>query len=178
MFIFGHLGIGSKIVRPLGRALPQRWLLLGTVLPDLVDKPIYYGLSWTTHLHGAELGLISGTRTFGHTALFTLAIALAAYFRSSRVWAALALGAASHLLLDGVTDQFSPSLRDIAGPASALLWPFTHQDFPIIPHPSLGHHLSVVSRPFILWAELGGALLLAWDLWRKKVSVKPLRRQR
>jgi hypothetical protein len=46
MFFFGHLGVGATLVRPWKERLPFRWVLLGAVLPDLIDKPLYYGLSW------------------------------------------------------------------------------------------------------------------------------------
>ena len=43
MFIFGHLGIGSKMVYPWRKQITRGALLVGTVLPDLIDKPLYYG---------------------------------------------------------------------------------------------------------------------------------------
>jgi hypothetical protein len=74
MMIFGHLGIGLRLARPF--SVPPGWLLLGTLLPDLLDKTTYYGLSVALGARGADLGLISGTRTFGHTAAFLLLLAL------------------------------------------------------------------------------------------------------
>src|SRR4051812_43545813 len=104
MFVFGHLGIGSKLATPWAQGLPRRWLLVGTLLPDLIDKPLYYGLSFATGKSGTDLGLISGTRTFGHTALFLVLLALGSIIRRSRILAALALGTATHLLIDNFGD--------------------------------------------------------------------------
>src|ERR1700733_5728748 len=100
MIFFGHLGIGLKTAQPFRRDLPLKPLLLGTLLPDLIDKTLYYGLSFATGRRGAELRLISGTRTFGHTILFTLALGAIAARRRSKTLAALALGSATHLFLD------------------------------------------------------------------------------
>ena len=65
MFVFGHLGIGYKLASPWSRRLSKRLILLGTVLPDLIDKPVYYGLSWWTGKSGAALGLIDRARQVG-----------------------------------------------------------------------------------------------------------------
>jgi hypothetical protein len=87
MLFLAHAGIGEKLVSPWSRRLPATmvaWVVLGTLLPDFVDKPHYYALSWATGMRGEALGLICGTRTIGHTALFTLAIALGGWFTRSR----------------------------------------------------------------------------------------------
>src|SRR6185312_7307809 len=103
MFVLAHLGIGLELARPWRRRLPVKPLLLGTLLPDLIDKPLYYGLAWATGRRGYAIGLISGTRTFGHTVLFAAAIAAYAAARRSKAAAAVALGCATHLILDAVT---------------------------------------------------------------------------
>ncbi len=165
MFVFGHLGLGSKLVSPWAARLPRRWLLLGTLLPDLIDKSLYYGRSWLEGARGAELGLISGTRTFGHTAALLLTIGIFAYFRRSPAAGALALGMATHLALDGVFD----SLRGIVVASSllpALLWPFTGAGFPVAQAEGLGDHLRSLRDPILLGGEGVGALLLGWDYWK------------
>src|SRR4051812_1287155 len=72
--------------------LPTVWLYAGCLLPDLIDKPLFYGLGPTA--------LITGTRTFGHTGLFLLAsLLVAAALR--RPWSiALAAGITTHFALD------------------------------------------------------------------------------
>src|SRR4051812_43796707 len=67
MFALGHVGIGRRLV-PRYRAFTarERWIFaLGALLPDLIDKPLYYIPSWITGKRGAELGLIAGTHSFG-----------------------------------------------------------------------------------------------------------------
>ncbi len=78
MFVLGHLGIGKRLAaHPYRRfsRVDKRAFFVGALLPDLIDKPLYYGWSWLTGKHGAEAGLISGTHLFGHTGLFLLALA-------------------------------------------------------------------------------------------------------
>lgn len=174
MMIFGHLGIGSFLSAPFRRGLPMRWILLGTLLPDLIDKPLYYGLSFATGKHAAELGLISGTRTFGHTALLLVAMLLIALAAKNRVLAALSIGAATHLLLDGLSDQYIRAATGV-NPESALLWPFFTQHFPVMPFDSLQAHVAHYQNPFTVGTEVGGVALLSWDLWKNRHRSEVLR---
>ena len=165
MFFFGHLGIGKKLVSPFTKKLPVKWVLIGAVLPDLIDKPLYYGLSWFEGKRGDELGLISGTRTFGHTAILLLGVTLVAVARKSRWAAALALGITSHFLLDGVSDSLqilgqSPGHSELV---LALFWPLLGWHFPTVPYRDLGEHLSIWNRPVLVWGEVIGAILLYLD---------------
>jgi hypothetical protein len=165
MFFFGHLGIGSKIVSPLTRGLPKKAVLLGTILPDLIDKPLYYGLSLATGKQGSDLGLVSGSRTFAHTALFLLVITCAAILRRSKPLAALSLGIASHLLLDSLSSYLiSHPQQEIF--RSVIMWPLNGWAFPIIPFHNLGEHLSTISQPSSLAAEGIGLILLGRE-WHK-----------
>ncbi|OFZ18684.1 MAG: hypothetical protein A2X94_14345 [Bdellovibrionales bacterium GWB1_55_8] len=161
MFLFGHLGIGSRIVSPLSKGLPYRFVLFGTVLPDLMDKVLYYSLSFVTGKKGIEMGLISGTRTFGHTAALTLMIALLAFVRKSRALAALVLGFASHLVLDQLSEVFMK--KGAATGLQALLWPLRGFSFPVMPYENLQDQLSSGIQPWILAAEAAGVLLLLLD---------------
>src|SRR5690348_3085949 len=117
MFVLGHMGIGRAL---LGRArwrFPALAFFVGALLPDIIDKPLYYA-----HLSA----YVDGTRTFGHTGLFLCALGVTAALRRSRVWGALAIGVATHLLLDGFLDLFQPlpSAEWIA-----LTWPFLYTRF-------------------------------------------------
>lgn len=157
MFVLGHLGIGLELARPWRKKLPVKPLLLGTLLPDLIDKPVYYGMAWATGRRGDAIGLISGTRTFGHTLLFTAALAAYAAARRSKAAAALALGCLTHLFLDNITDVF---VRRPDFSASAFLWPFFGWKFPGFTYSTIGEHLGEFRQPFFLYAELIGALCL------------------
>ncbi|MCM2323807.1 MAG: metal-dependent hydrolase [Oligoflexia bacterium] len=175
MLFFGHLGIGNAIAAPFRRGLSLRWLLFGTVAPDLFDKALYYGLSWSTGRRGAELGLISGTRTVSHTALFLLLLCLVAWARKSRLVAALSLGIATHLLLDGLGDLYG---HGMLGPQSSpLLWPLLYSRFPVYPFADAAEHLATWRQPFILGGELVGLLLLSWEGWKLRHR-RELREQR
>ena len=73
MFALGHLGIGKKLAaRPFRRfsAVERRAFFIGALLPDLIDKPLYYIPAWLTGRHGAAAGILSGTHLFAHTGLF------------------------------------------------------------------------------------------------------------
>lgn len=174
MIFFGHLGIGNAIATPFRQRLSRRWILLGTILPDLTDKPLYYGLSLYTGKQSAELGLVSGTRTFGHTGIALLALGLFAMARRSRAAAALMLGMATHLLLDGLTERYfgHDPLQ-----TSAIFWPFSGS-FPVMPFKGIHEHFAASSEPFLLWAEAIGILLLAWDFWKLKHRTEILARFR
>jgi hypothetical protein len=170
MFILGHMGIGSKLVSPFSEGLPKKWLLIGTLLPDLIDKPLYYGLSWIMGAQGADLGLISGTRTFGHTALLLFSLSIASMAKQSRALGALALGMATHLLLDSLTEYFRPAALPAqdatAGVIHAILFPFLGARFPVMPVSTLGEHLETLKIPVIVGAEIVGLGLLGWEWWK------------
>jgi membrane-bound metal-dependent hydrolase YbcI (DUF457 family) len=107
MFVFGHLGIGSGLVLLAKRDLPLGGVLAGTLAPDLVDKPLFYGLVRTRVLPEAACAMLRGTRTIGHTLLAAALVALVAFALrpDRRAWlAAAALGMVSHDALDIVSD--------------------------------------------------------------------------
>lgn len=152
-----------------------RWLLLGTLLPDLVDKPLYYALVLATGRHGAELGLLSSSRTVGHTLLFALALRLV-FGRGPG--GALAAGACTHLFLDVLSDLASQAFVALGwsdpgppalGPSTlaAVFFPLLGPHFPIQPFKDLGEHLVASVRAWTLGSELLGGLLLWWR-WRAR----------
>ena len=154
MIFFGHLGIGSALTRPFRRQDPYRawrWVLLGCVAADLIDKPLYYGLSFATGLKGADLGLICGTRTLGHTLLLTGVIASAGLLKRSDRLTALAMGMLTHLALDVIFDP-TPGY---------LLWPLT--EFPVMPFKGLQEHLMSWGSIRLIASEVLGVGLLSWE---------------
>ena len=81
MFALGHLGIGKKLAaRPFRDFSPadRRAFFVGALLPDLIDKPLYYIPAWVTGKEGAAAGILSGTHLFAHTGLFLVVLTLAA----------------------------------------------------------------------------------------------------
>ncbi len=157
MFVLGHLGMGKWLAarpfRQFSRA-GKRAFFAGALLPDLIDKPLYYGWSWWTGKRGAEAGLISGTHLFGHTGLFLVTIGAAALLTRSHWVRALAIGVVTHLALDFV--GLSMDLR-------TLLWPLFGWHFPSYPFASVTQHLGTMFRPVTFAGEVLGAAFLCWD---------------
>lgn len=164
MFAFGHAGIGRRLAGRAYRAfsvIERRTFLVGCLLPDLIDKPLYYIPAWLTGKHGAQLGLIAGTHSFGHTSLFLLVLAAAAGFTHARSVRALAIGVATHLGLDVVGMTMD---------AATLLWPLLGWSFSPFRHRGLGAHLWTVLRPVTLGGEIVGAAILLWDYVKQRRS--------
>ena len=170
MLPLGHLGIGSRLLGPWRRRFDWRLLYLGCLLPDLIDKPLYYALSLATGRHAAELGLISGTRTVGHTLLFFLL--LAALSLRYRGIAAVAAGVATHLFLDNLGDLFGPPVPLERLTVVALVFPLLGVRFPVAPFTDLADHLNrnLTSGYSIAGELIGGAILLAAWLKRRQSS--------
>jgi hypothetical protein len=168
MFVLGHVGIGRRLVSRTYRAftpVERRIFTLGALLPDLIDKPLYYIPSWITGKRGAELGLIAGTHSFGHTGLFLLSMTVAAALIRRPATRALAIGVATHLALDivGLTmDKLT------------LFWPFLGWRFTPFQHRGLGEHLLTVLNPVTLAGELAGGAIILWDMWRRRHARPPL----
>ena len=157
MFALGHLGIGKKIAaRPYRRfgLAEKRAFFLGALLPDLIDKPLFYVPFWLTGRRGE---ILSGTHLFAHTAVFLLLLVAAAWLTRSRPLRAVAIGVATHFVLDCV---------GLSMGLGTLLWPIFGWHFPAYPFKNLGRHLATILNPITLAGELAGAAILLWD-WRR-----------
>lgn len=163
MFWLGHAGFGLEGAKLVDSDPPLKPLLLGTLLPDFLDKPLYYGLSWATGKHGAALGIVAGTRSFGHTVLLTATLWAVGSARKSRALSALALGMATHLALDMFTDL---CVRRAAFSMQAFAWPLLGWQFPIYPFYGWHDHVATVRNPFMIVTESLGALILAYEWWK------------
>jgi hypothetical protein len=156
MFVFGHLGIGHRMLGPWRHRLDRWPLVVGMLLPDLIDKPLYY----------ARLSeFLSSTRTFGHTGLLCLALLAAGFtFRRSSL-TALGLGMATHHGLDLALDQL------MGGPTSSMwiawTWPLHGLRFADSYIPSLAVHVERLLNAPVVVAEIVGLALLAWDYARR-----------
>ena len=160
VFALGHLGIGKKIAGlPYRRfsTVEKRAFFLGTLLPDLIDKPLFYIPFWLSHRRGAAAGILSGTHLFAHTALFLMVLAVTARLARSPATRALAIGVSTHFALDIVGCSMG---------MGTLLWPLFGWRFPAYPFRNLGQHLSTILNPITLAGELLGAAILLWD-WRQ-----------
>jgi len=188
MIFFGHLGFGLQIAKPLFRhdELKKKravgFLLLGCVLPDLIDKPLYHGLSWITGKSGAELGLISTTRTFGHTLVFLFLLFVLARWRKSPALLMIAVGTATHLFVDHVGDTIGHAIFGSPFPTQydehgislnivGLFWPFLGNRFPVFPFEHIMQHFDFFRRPHIAVGEVLGLIFL----WKDRVVRQTVR---
>lgn len=145
MFLLGHLGFGLGFAwlfswRSTGR-IDYRLILLGAILPDLIDKPLAFVLNLDTRL-------------WAHTLLFlfgTLAASLVPR------WAALRLvgfGVATHLLLDEIWNE------------PAIAWyPAFGWEFPTQPFTVDGWLESLLHDPWIQAGEIFGLAILMAFAW-------------
>ena len=129
--------------QPWTERLDDRALIVGSMLPDIVDKPLALFLAPT--LVGHSL------RNYGHTLVFAalaLAVALALAALTKRQWpVVLALASAGHLLLDMM--WFSHRI---------LFWPFTTPDF----SPRYIHEWGPRPDLIYLGAEALGLIVISW----------------
>ncbi|MDI6720953.1 MAG: metal-dependent hydrolase [Candidatus Aenigmarchaeota archaeon] len=94
MLVFGHLGISFAVLYSLRKKIKQidyRYLILGAIISDLIDKPL--GLIILK-------GILYNGRLIAHTALFALLVALFAFYRKSIKLKLLSLGIWLHLIFD------------------------------------------------------------------------------
>jgi membrane-bound metal-dependent hydrolase YbcI (DUF457 family) len=129
MFPLAHLGIGSAITRLFPVNLPFRWILAGTVLPDLIDKPIFFFLSRCF----PEAGWEAGKRGFAHTLVFLLLLAALSRSRKSPTLWAVTAGTATHLVLDVISKSTEGSSTAL-GSLRVLFWPVAGWSFPTLSH--------------------------------------------
>jgi membrane-bound metal-dependent hydrolase YbcI (DUF457 family) len=182
MFVFGHTGItlgaaalvagtlnrkqpgestGVSWFASLARHVDIRVLLVGSLLPDIIDKPVGQVFFRTTFSNG---------RIFSHTLLFLIVLTGIGFFlfkRYRQVWMlTLAAGTFTHLVLD----------RMWTSPAT-LFWPllgFTFEKEELTDW--LANLLkALVSNPAAYIPELVGLAVLLWFglalMFRKKVGV-------
>ena len=153
--IFWHLGGTVALVRYAFRDpnMDLRMLLVGAVLPDVIDKP----LGRVFMVGGYENGQL-----WGHTLLFSgalMTVILLATARSSprrRLWFPLAVGTLFHLLLDAMFTK-----------AETFWWPFLGAEFTDAPTGNLVDSVYAnLTNPWVVAMEIVGFIYLAW-LWRR-----------
>jgi hypothetical protein len=167
VFALGHLGLGKKIAaRPYGRfsAAERRAFFLGALLPDLIDKPLFYIPFWLTGGRAGTATILSGTHLFAHTGLFLFALVIVARLTRSPAMRAVAIGVATHFVLDCV---------GLSMGLGTLLWPLFGWRFPVYPFRSLGQHLSTILSPVTLAGELLGAAIILWDYRKSRRDPAP-----
>ncbi len=159
MFPLGHIGIGTQMIpRRIRERLPWRWLAVGCLLPDLLDKPLYLTARLARRVNPGYLEMFAGSRLIGHTLVFVVALVAAASFVRSGRLRAMAWGVSTHLLLDLALDI---AYGSHAHWRAWLLWPLFGRGFP----PTLSMYPE--GAAYIV-GEVVGASLLAWDYARRR----------
>ena len=143
-----HLGRVTDWLDCLARRVDIRLLLLGSLLPDLIDKPVGQLFFRQTFSNG---------RIFAHSLVFLLLISVIGWFlyrRAKRTWLlALAFGTATHL----VFDEMWHSLHTLLWPAYGFAFARGNLDNWM---PSMLR--SLVANPLEFTLEALGAVILAW----------------
>jgi len=162
VFLFGHVGLtwggvlaaeeASRRLPALGRparvlagALDYRFVILGSMLPDVIDKPL--GI----YILG---GGLSNGRIFAHTLLFVGLLLLPSLLARASFRPALALtalGAGVHLLLDRMWEE-----------PHTLLWPLLGWRFQRVNVSGWSGHMleQLFSDPYTCVSELVGAAVV------------------
>jgi membrane-bound metal-dependent hydrolase YbcI (DUF457 family) len=156
--ILWHLGATVLIVRYVFRdpEMDLRWVLAGSILPDIIDKPIaavFFHDTFGTH------------RIFAHSVLFPMAAFALVLIVTKRGTAlrrgliGLVIGVFVHLLLDAAW----------ATP-EAFWWPLFGLEFPRVLDSDLMSLLGrMLTDPVVWLGEAAGAGYLIW-LWRKYLT--------
>jgi inner membrane protein len=141
----------------LSRYMDIRWLLVGSLLPDIIDKPIGQYIFRDTFNNG---------RIFSHTLLFLIIISAVGYYllkRYRQSWMlALAAGTFAHLILDEMWQV-----------PVTLFWPLLGFSFPVEDLENWAADIwnALFSDPKVYIPEIIGLvilLVLCWWLVRRK----------
>lgn len=152
MLLFAHLGLTLATARLNGR-LDLLFLALGSMLPDIIDKPLGLLLFGSPNMG----------RTFAHTFLFLLILAAISFWLRDVRLASLSWGVLAHLILDSMWN--SPVI---------LLWPLLGA-FPSVPHlDTLGYLqmlLMGLKNPGIFIPELLGFGYLSILVYQRRCRI-------
>lgn len=131
--------------------LPTTALVVGALLPDLVDQPLYYAVD------------LPSTRTVGHSLLVAVpvCVAVVAAVRRSVLPNAVGIGFGVGYLSHSVADALWPLLLGLYEELGYLLWPVIHSP-PYVGQKPLGTVGDVTVTT--LWIELP-ILAVALVLW-------------
>ncbi|NNC92657.1 MAG: metal-dependent hydrolase [Acidimicrobiia bacterium] len=161
---FWHVGGALFLGRWVFRdpSMDLRFLVLGAVLPDLIDKPI--GSVFFTSYFGTG-------RIYAHTMLFAVAVLFGVMALTSRGsaarkrWMVLPIGVFLHLLLDMPLD------------AETLWWPALGVEFPSFARGALVDLIAyLLNSPWVVVQELLGLGYLI-GLYRTHQLGEPERRR-
>lgn len=156
--IVWHLGITLLVVRYVFRdpAMDLRWVLVGSLLPDVIDKPIgsiFFHDTFGNH------------RIFAHALVFPVTLLLVVMLVTRRGTAmrrgaiGLVIGCFIHLVLDGVWT--SPD---------GFLWPFFGLEFPRVAGSDFYALVAEMVRSPFVWAGEAAGIAYLVVLWRRYLT--------
>jgi inner membrane protein len=158
MLLFAHLGLtlaGARLMRDADLG----FVLLGSMLPDIIDKPLGEVLFGTPAMG----------RTIAHTLLFLLLLGTVAFYLRDLRMASVAGGVLAHLLLDFIWNM-----------PSTLLWPLLG-GFPIAADLSTLDYLQVLlqslGEPMVAVPEILGLAYLLYFAWIRRAEIRCLKRR-
>lgn len=129
MIFFGHLGLTTEAIKAYEVILHKdkklsdkvlidyRVVLIGSILPDIIDKPIGAGLFRNT---------FHNSRIFGHTLIFSLLFILIGLYRLKRC-------GKNNVLLLGICSSIHLVLDSMWLYPNILFWPYFGWKFPARP---------------------------------------------
>ena len=173
MFLFGHIGVTLGVFFGLGifisrlkTIIDPKYLVIGALLPDLIDKPLGRVIFASTIANG---------RIIGHTLLFSLLILLIGLYvyekRKDMRIISLTTGSLFHL----VEDQMWKSPKTLFWPLFGLSFPKDYTENSGIKYlikeleNSFTFHFSQSSIPEILGMGVIVVLTLHWLIKRSVV---------
>lgn len=159
MFVLGHVGLAIGLIALILYQKPEwrpkfdlRWVVIGAMLPDLIDKTI--GLLILREY-------IDNGRIYAHTLTFSICLtAIALYFRS-RPTMSIAFGSWMHLSLDRMWEV-----------PETLLWPAYRWDFPQTDFYFGKWFEMLLTDPYIYISEIIGASILLFLFLYYKMYIR------
>ena len=153
MLLFGHIGItlgiawltDAQLTKTFKMRVDYRLILLGSLLPDIIDKPV-----------GMFLLPLNNGRIFGHTLLFVLIFFLVGL--KYRKLSFLALASLLHLFEDEMWNE-----------PETLFWPLLGLEFPAKEHSSFYEFIRRIASeytpspsPIFISEVIGLTIILAF----------------
>lgn len=136
--LFWHLGGTIAFIRYAFRdpRMDLRFLMLGAILPDLIDTP--FGLAFWDRFHNVRL--LAHTLVFGSVLLIAVLLGTRRG-RPRKRWMPLAIGVLMHLVLDAMWQQ-----------PETLWWPFLGFEPTTTSFATAGEYVRSVLTDWRVWA--------------------------
>jgi membrane-bound metal-dependent hydrolase YbcI (DUF457 family) len=160
MIFFGHLGITTGAIKTYEKiahkdkelnnevSIDYRVVLIGSILPDIIDKPIGAYLFRST---------FHNSRIFAHTLLFSVVLMLIGLYRISK-------RKKNNILLLGICTSIHLILDSMWLYPKILFWPYFGWRFPIRPEGNWVQSdiVRLATDPSYYIAELIGFIIIAY----------------